>query len=98
MRANFVMSGVATGVRRNLTMTIALILSTAIALAAVGATYLLSTEIGRFKKNYEGKLNASIFLCADKSDTCTHRPPAAGGDAIAQALTSAPTVGSHSYV
>jgi cell division transport system permease protein len=98
MRANFVMSGVATGVRRNLTMTIALILSTAIALAAVGATYLLSTEIGRFKKNYEGKLNASIFLCADKSDNCTHKTTDAERDAIDQALTSDPTVASHSYV
>jgi len=98
MRANFVLSGVATGVRRNLTMTIALILSTAIALAAVGATYLLSTEISRFKNDYEGRLNASIFLCADKSDNCTHKTTPAEKDAIDQALAADPTVASHSYV
>jgi cell division transport system permease protein len=98
MRANFVLSGVATGVRRNLTMTIALVLSTAIALAAVGATYLLSTEISRFKKSYEGRLNASIFLCADKSDNCTHKTTPAEKDAIDRALATDPMVASHTYV
>jgi cell division transport system permease protein len=98
MRANFVLSGVATGVRRNLTMTIALILSTAIALAAVGATYLLSTEISHFKKDYEGKLNASIFLCADKSNNCTAPTTTAQKDAIDRALAADPRVSGHSYV
>jgi len=37
MRANFVISGVAAGIRRNLSMTVALILSTSIALARVFA-------------------------------------------------------------
>jgi cell division transport system permease protein len=57
MRANFVLSGVATGIRRNLTMTIALILSTAIALAFVGAALLADREISNFKHDSEGKLN-----------------------------------------
>lgn len=63
MRANFVLSGVATGIRRNMTMTIALILSTAIALAFVGAAILADREIANFKHDYESKLNVSIFLC-----------------------------------
>jgi cell division transport system permease protein len=63
MRANFVLTGVATGIRRNLTMTIALILSTAIALAFVGAAILANREIAEFKHDYEGKLNVSVFLC-----------------------------------
>ena len=98
MRANFVLSGVATGVRRNLTMAIALVLSTAIALAAVGATYLFSTEISKFKKEYEGRLDVSIFLCADKGDNCAHATTPAEKDAIDRALSADPMVKSHSYV
>jgi cell division transport system permease protein len=63
VRANFVLSGVATGIRRNMTMTVALILSTAIALAFVGAAILADREIAAFKHDYESKLNVSIFLC-----------------------------------
>jgi cell division transport system permease protein len=99
MRANFVVSGVATGIRRNLTMTIALILSTAIALAFVGAAYLASTEISRFKKNYEGRLNASIFLCAQTSrGTCHGQTTAEQTAAIRAALQKDPMVSSFTYV
>jgi cell division transport system permease protein len=63
MRANFIVSGVAAGIRRNATMTIALVLSTAIALAFVGAALLANTEITKFKKAYESKINVSVYLC-----------------------------------
>jgi cell division transport system permease protein len=63
VRANFVLSGVATGIRRNMTMTIALILSTGIALAFVGAAILASREILNFKHNYESRLNVSLYMC-----------------------------------
>src|SRR3954471_11640914 len=46
-----------------MTMTIALILSTAIALAFVGAAILADREIAKFKHDYEGKLNVSLYLC-----------------------------------
>jgi cell division transport system permease protein len=65
MRANFVLSGVAAGIRRNLTMTVALILSTAIALSFVGAAILANTEITRFRNTYEDKLNVQVYLCTD---------------------------------
>ncbi|MDQ6851279.1 MAG: permease-like cell division protein FtsX [Actinomycetota bacterium] len=63
MRANFVVSGVAAGIRRNAAMTIALILSTAIALGFVGAAILANTEISKFKTTYEDKINISVYLC-----------------------------------
>lgn len=63
MRVNFVLSGVATGIRRNMTMTVALILSTAIALAFVGAAILADREITNFKHDYEANLNVSLYLC-----------------------------------
>ena len=65
MRANFVLSGVAAGIRRNVTMTVALVLSTAIALGFVGAAILANTEITRFRTTYEDKLNVSVYLCTD---------------------------------
>jgi len=63
MRANFVLSGVAAGIRRNAAMTIALILSTSIALGFVGAAILANTEITKFKTTYEDKINISVYLC-----------------------------------
>jgi cell division transport system permease protein len=99
MRANFVLTGVATGIRRNLTMTIALVLATSIALAAVGATYLLSTEISRFKSSYEGRLNASVYLCSkSKVSNCKHETTPEETQAIRDKLASDPMVKSFSYV
>jgi cell division transport system permease protein len=101
MRANFVLSGLATGVRRNATMTIALILSTAIALAFVGAALLANTEITRFKHVYEGKINVSVYLCAtlhDRDPNCKHRTTPAETDAIRTQLQADPVVKSASYV
>src|SRR6476620_5801300 len=63
MRASFVLSGVAAGIRRNATMTIALILNTAIALGFVGAAILANAEITRFRSTYEDKLNVQVYLC-----------------------------------
>lgn len=65
MRASFVLSGVATGIRRNATMTIALVLNTAIALGFVGAAILANTEITRFRTTYEDKLNVQVYLCTN---------------------------------
>ena len=50
MRANYVMSGVAHGMRRNLLMTVALVLITAVSLVFLGSAFLTSTEISRFRK------------------------------------------------
>jgi cell division transport system permease protein len=65
MRANFVLSGVAAGIRRNATMTIALVLNTAIALGFVGAAILASVEISKFRTKYEDKLSVQVYLCTD---------------------------------
>ncbi|MHA3704295.1 permease-like cell division protein FtsX [Jatrophihabitans sp. YIM 134969] len=63
MRLNFMMSGVATGLRRNLSMTIALILSTAISLGFLGAALVASTFIQDFRDKYEDQLSVTIYLC-----------------------------------
>jgi cell division transport system permease protein len=105
MRANFVLSGVATGVRRNLTMTIALVLSTAIALAFVGAAILADKEIGNFKHDYESKLNVSLYLCPkpiqgvpDKSDPCQAQYTTAQKDALQAKLNADPLVTKATFI
>lgn len=98
MRASFVISGVWSGIRRNLTMTIALVLSTSIALAFVGSAYLASKEISRFKQNYEGRLNVSLFLCANTEATCAHKTTPAETAALRAKLVKDPIVTSVTYV
>jgi cell division transport system permease protein len=101
MRANFVLSGVAAGIRRNVSMTIALVLSTSIALAFVGAALLANTEITKFKHVYEGKINVSVYLCAQNETghgACLHKTTPAETAAIQSQLNSDPTVKSAQYV
>ncbi len=75
MRANFVMSGVADGLRRNLLMTIALVLTTAVSLSFVAAAILTGVEIDRFSDQYQGKLNVSIYLCDSTTGDPVHGAP-----------------------
>ncbi|SOC46697.1 cell division transport system permease protein [Blastococcus aggregatus] len=62
MRVNFVLSEVATGLRRNLTMTVAMILTTAISLGLMGTGLLIALMISDMKEIYYDKVQVSIFL------------------------------------
>jgi cell division transport system permease protein len=73
MRASFVMSGVGQGLRRNLLMSVSLIMITFVSLYFLGGSLLSSKEIDKFRTKYEDKLNVSVYLCGPtKSDTCKH--------------------------
>lgn len=98
MRANYLMSGVAQGMRRNLLMTIALVLITAVSLVFLGSALLASKEISRFRKLYENRLNVSIYLCVDKSGTCAHKVTDAERKALLKQLQADPLITSVSYV
>jgi cell division transport system permease protein len=99
MRANFVMSGIAAGIRRNLGMTIALVLSTSIALAFVGASILANKEITKFKHKYENQINVSIYLCAtDFQAPCLAKTSVAQTTALKTELAEDPLVRSVTYV
>jgi cell division transport system permease protein len=65
MRLNFVFTEVAAGLRRNLTMTIAMIMTTAISLAFFGAGLLIANQIGDMKTLYLDKLQVSVYLQDD---------------------------------
>ena len=68
MRVNFVLSEVATGLRRNLTMTVAMILTTAISLGLMGTGLLIAGMITDMKEIYYDKVQVSIFLADDVTD------------------------------
>jgi cell division transport system permease protein len=68
MRVNFVLSEVATGLRRNLTMTVAMILTTAISLGLMGTGLLIWHMIDDMKQIYYDKVQVSIFLADGVTD------------------------------
>lgn len=74
MRANFVMSGVGQGLRRNVLMSIALITITFVSLYFLGGALLTQNEITKFRSKYEDKLNVSIFLCGSTKDAKCAKP------------------------
>jgi cell division transport system permease protein len=67
MRAQFVVSEIGVGLRRNLTMTFAVIVSVALSLALFGGSLLMSDQVSTMKGYWYDKVNVSIFLC-NKSD------------------------------
>jgi cell division transport system permease protein len=103
MRASFLMSGVATGIRRNFSMTVALVLSTAISLAFLGGAFLIGKEISKFKNLYEDKINVSVYLCTDTSvgqpgSNCKTSVTAQQTAAIREKLAADPMVKSFMYI
>ncbi len=67
MRAQFVLSEIGVGLRRNLTMTFAVVVSVALSLALFGGSLLMSDQVNTMKGFWYDKVNVSIFLC-NKSD------------------------------
>jgi cell division transport system permease protein len=89
MRVNFVLSEVATGLRRNLTMTVAMILTTAISLGLMGTGLLIWHMIDDMKAIYYDKVQVAIFL----SDGVTDQQRSA----IETQLKESPEVKSYLY-
>ncbi len=69
MRPSLIVSEARTGLRRNMTMTTAAVLVTAIALAMFGAALLVSRQMNYLKGYWYGKIEVSIYLCGKNSDT-----------------------------
>lgn len=89
MRANFIVSEVAGGLRRNVTMTVAMILTTAISLSLLGAGLLIYRQVDDMKKYFYFKVELSIYLTNDIT--------AAQRDALRQRLQNDPLVASVIY-
>lgn len=67
MRASFVFSEVITGLRRNITMTIAMILTTAISLGLLGGGLLVVRMIDHMQQNYYSQAEVQVYLTDDIS-------------------------------
>ncbi|HZC40892.1 MAG TPA: permease-like cell division protein FtsX [Streptosporangiaceae bacterium] len=78
MRAQFVLSEVWTGLRRNLTMTIALIVVVAISLSLLGTGLLFVKQVNNTRTYWQGKVELSIYLCTTTSVSpqCRQNGPA----------------------
>ncbi|MDK1473865.1 permease-like cell division protein FtsX [Streptomyces sp. 549] len=70
MRAQFVLSEIGVGLRRNLTMTFAVIVSVAISLALLGGALLAREQVNSMKGFWYDKVQVSIYLC-NKNDAET---------------------------
>lgn len=75
MRARFLLSEVGIGLRRNMTMTFAVIVTTAISLSLLGIGLLSNAQVGAMKDYWYDKIEVSVFLCGSLSDS----PSCAGG-------------------
>jgi len=67
MRLQFILSEIGLGLRRNLSMTISVILVTFVSLMFVGSAALLQTQIGKMKDDWYDKVEVSVFLCPQNS-------------------------------
>ncbi|MGX7827100.1 permease-like cell division protein FtsX [Actinokineospora sp. 24-640] len=91
MRASFVFSEVVTGLRRNITMTVAMIITTAISLALLGGGLLVVRMIDKTQALYQDKVEVSVYLTNDVSanDKECAADPCSG---LRAALTADPAV------
>jgi len=84
MRAKFVLSEVAVGLFRNVMMTIAMIITTAVSLTSLGVGGLVIDQVGKMEEYFYFRLEVSIFL--DKDVTSAQR------DTLRSQLSSDPLV------
>ncbi|PFG36086.1 cell division transport system permease protein [Flavimobilis soli] len=63
MRLQFILSEIGIGLRRNLSMTISVILVTFVSLTFVGAASLLQMQVSKLKDDWYGKVEVTVLLC-----------------------------------
>jgi cell division transport system permease protein len=63
MRANFIFSEVWIGLRRNLTMTIAVIITVAVGMSMLGVGLMINAQVGMMKSYWDDKVEVSVFVC-----------------------------------
>jgi cell division transport system permease protein len=89
MRLKYVLNEVLVGLWRNVTMTIAMIITMSVSLFMLGASVLLYMQVDQMKNYYYGEIEVSIFLRSDVSE--------AQRSAIDQSISSNPLVANKTY-
>ena len=69
MRARFIASEVGIGLRRNATMTFAVMVTTAISLSLLGIGLLSNAQVKAMKDYWYDKIEVSVFLCSSLSES-----------------------------
>jgi cell division transport system permease protein len=82
MRSNFVFQEIWVGLRRNLTMTVALIVVVAISLSLLGTGLLFVKQVDATRTYWQGQAEVSVYLCYGESAN-----PSCHGAAVTTAQT-----------
>src|ERR1700678_2670876 len=100
MRSNFVFQEIWVGLRRNLTMTIALIVVVAISLSLLGTGLLFVKQVDSTRTYWQSKVEISVYLCyADSANpNCHGAVTTAQTQALEQRLHAMPQVQDVTYV
>lgn len=83
-RVRFVLGELGTGLRRNVSMTVAVVIVTFVSLTFVAASALIQMQIGNLKDDWYDKVEVSVFLCPDDS----LQPSCADGEATPEQMAS----------
>ncbi len=101
MRAQFVFHEVWIGLRRNLTMTVALVVVVAISLSLLGTGLLFVKQVNDTRNFWQGRVQLSVYLCTkiSSSPQCTKNGPATAAEMsqLRQELGAMPQVSSVTY-
>jgi cell division transport system permease protein len=100
MRSNFVWQEIWVGLRRNLTMTVALVVVVAISLSLLGTGLLFVKQVNATRTYWQSKVEISVYLCyADSANPSCHGPVTqAQTTALEQRLQSMSQVQTVTYV
>jgi cell division transport system permease protein len=94
MRAAFVLGEIASGLRRNLTMVVSVVLVTFVSLTFVGAAGMLQLQINQMKGYWYDRVQVAIFLCngTSKAPGCVSGAVTDDQRKSLEALLSSPAV------
>ena len=95
MRFHYVFSEIMTGLRRNLTMTLAVVITVAISMGFLGTGLLVRAQASTMKDYWYDKIEISVFMCNefDKGSGCAEGQVTGEQKAqIEQTLTAHPQV------
>ena len=67
MRISFIVRELGTGLKKNFTMTLALVVSVAVSLALLGSALLIGVQVDRMKGYWYDKVQVSLFMCGPNS-------------------------------
>src|ERR1700722_7428080 len=100
MRSQFVLSEIWIGLRRNLTMTMALIVVVPISLSLLGTGLLFVKQVDRTRTYWQNQVELSVYLCykGDINPNCHGAVTTEQQQTLQQRLTSMPQVENVQYV